>query len=161
MNKREHAIYVRERRSRLKKAIVKLAGGRCRICGYDKCSAALEFHHPGSDKDFGLSYKGLFRSFSSIAEEVSKTVLLCANCHREIHNIPGVECPSPILLSEDDLRRKVHSLETRSPRIEGFHHGTSSGYNLHKCRCTLCKLYHKEAAARYRLKKKTPPEPCS
>jgi hypothetical protein len=61
-------------------------GARCEICGYDRCMEALEFHHLNeSDKDFGLSEKGYARSWKRVEKELEKCVLLCANCHREIH----------------------------------------------------------------------------
>jgi hypothetical protein len=38
-------------------------GGECSICGYNKCVAALEFHHLNpSEKDFTISAKGYTRS---------------------------------------------------------------------------------------------------
>jgi hypothetical protein len=53
---------------------------------------ALEFHHlDGSRKDFGISSKGYTRSWSKIRDELDKCILLCANCHREIH--AGLQLP--------------------------------------------------------------------
>jgi hypothetical protein len=47
---------------------------------------ALEFHHlNAARKDFGISSQGHTRSWSKIREELDKCVLLCANCHREVH----------------------------------------------------------------------------
>jgi len=61
-------------------------GGQCSRCGYDRCGEALEFHHPDpSQKDFGISNRGYTRSWKAIREEIEKYVLLCANCHREVH----------------------------------------------------------------------------
>jgi len=61
-------------------------GAKCEKCGYDKCMEALEFHHLNeSDKNFGLSEKGYARSWKRIEKELKKCVLLCANCHREVH----------------------------------------------------------------------------
>ena len=58
----------------------------CSICGYNKCIAALEFHHLESEeKDFNIS-KGYSYSFKRLVAELSKCILVCANCHREIHN---------------------------------------------------------------------------
>ena len=64
---------------------------QCSKCGYDKCVEALEFHHINSqDKDSELSCY-IKRVFSPalkelIDKEVSKCVVLCANCHREEHS---------------------------------------------------------------------------
>lgn len=56
-----------------------------KYCGYNKCLAALEFHHPNSDKDFGLSQKGITRSWEKVKLELDKCELVCCNCHKEIH----------------------------------------------------------------------------
>lgn len=48
----------------------------------------MEFHHvdPAS-KHFQLDLRSLSnRRWSSVAEEATKCVLLCANCHAELHN---------------------------------------------------------------------------
>lgn len=61
----------------------------CAICGYNKCSAALEFHHVINNKKFPLKLGVIHsRTIKSIFNEVNKCVLLCANCHRELHNPP-------------------------------------------------------------------------
>lgn len=55
------------------------------LCGYDKCNAALVFHHlDRTIKTFGLSTKGVIRSWDSMKHELDKRVLICANCHREV-----------------------------------------------------------------------------
>src|SRR5437762_2381392 len=36
---------VSRRRRRVKRILVEEAGGACRLCGYDRCVAALQFHH--------------------------------------------------------------------------------------------------------------------
>lgn len=59
-------------------------GFKCEICGYDKCIAALEFHHP-YEKDFGISSKGYTRAWEKVKLELDKCILVCSNCHREIH----------------------------------------------------------------------------
>lgn len=76
---------VQRRREKTKELLVEYKGSKCEICGYDKCISALEFHHitPG-EKDFGVS-DGLTRSFEKNKEEADKCILVCANCHREIH----------------------------------------------------------------------------
>jgi len=77
---------VQKRREKIKSLAIEYKGGKCEICGYDKCNGALEFHHLNSDeKDFGISAKGYTRSFESVKRELDKCILVCANCHREIH----------------------------------------------------------------------------
>lgn len=60
----------------------KLSKG-CAICGYNKCVAALEFHHNG-DKEF-LPNASSGRNIESLKEEINKCIVLCSNCHRELH----------------------------------------------------------------------------
>ncbi|HEV2753748.1 MAG TPA: helix-turn-helix domain-containing protein [Solirubrobacteraceae bacterium] len=72
-------------RRRVKKILVEEAGGRCRLCGYDRCSAALQFHHRDpAGKEFHLSHQGVSRSLSRARAEAAKCVLLCATCHAEV-----------------------------------------------------------------------------
>jgi len=42
-------------------------------------------HLDSSEKDFGISSRGYTRSWKRVQEELKKCVLLCANCHREVH----------------------------------------------------------------------------
>jgi transposase len=73
------------RRRKIKRILVEEAGGRCRICGYDRCVSALEFHHlVPAEKSFSLSHRGVARSIEKARAEASKCLLLCANCHAEV-----------------------------------------------------------------------------
>ena len=77
---------VSERRKKLREMAREYKGGKCIMCGYNRYSGALDFHHlDPAKKDFGLSTKGLTRSWEKIKEEIDKCVLVCANCHRELH----------------------------------------------------------------------------
>ena len=77
---------VQRRREKVRLMTVSYKGGRCQVCGYDRCIEALEFHHlDPTQKDFGISHKGYTRSWEKVKEEVDKCILLCANCHREVH----------------------------------------------------------------------------
>lgn len=61
-------------------------GGKCCLCGYSKCLAALEFHHiDKKTKSFGIATMGLGLSYSKVLEEAKKCILVCSNCHAEIH----------------------------------------------------------------------------
>lgn len=78
---------VKQWRKSTKERIIQSMGGKCQICNYDKCDEALELHHINpEEKEFGL---GAIRanpiSWSKIVVELRKCILLCANCHRELH----------------------------------------------------------------------------
>jgi hypothetical protein len=76
---------VAARRRKVKSILVAEAGGRCRMCGYDRCIAALQFHHLDPyGKSFALSDQGVTRGIDKAREEARKCVLLCANCHAEV-----------------------------------------------------------------------------
>lgn len=79
--------YVKVRRLKLKRLAVEYKGEYCQRCGYNKCIGALEFHHlDPSKKDFSISQDGgNARSWSKIKLELDKCIMLCSNCHREVH----------------------------------------------------------------------------
>jgi len=77
---------VHKRRKKIREMAVDYKGSHCELCGYSRCIEALEFHHTDSSgKDFSISEKGYTRSWGKVQEELDKCMLLCANCHRELH----------------------------------------------------------------------------
>ena len=77
---------VSEHRRKRKEILIHVMGGKCALCGYDKCNGALEFHHINpSKKDYQLS-SGSTRSLNRDFVEARKCILVCSNCHREIHS---------------------------------------------------------------------------
>lgn len=73
-----------EWRRRKKIELVEYKGGECEKCGYKKCIDALEFHHKDpNEKDFTISGKSW--SFERLKKEADKCILVCSNCHKEIH----------------------------------------------------------------------------
>ncbi len=68
--------------------LVRAAGGCCTICGYSRNLAALAFHHTDSaEKDFKLDMRSLSnRRLESVIQELDKCILVCHNCHAELHN---------------------------------------------------------------------------
>jgi hypothetical protein len=86
-DRREYMIKaVVKRRKRLREKAIKYKGGKCKICGYNKCWQALDFHHlDETKKTFGISAKGYTRAWEKVKDELDKCIILCANCHRELH----------------------------------------------------------------------------
>jgi len=59
---------------------------KCVRCGYDRCKRALEFHHiDRTEKDFVIAAQTT-ASIERLKREIEKCILVCANCHREIHD---------------------------------------------------------------------------
>jgi 5-methylcytosine-specific restriction endonuclease McrA len=74
-----------EWRKRTKQRLIDYKGGECELCGYKKCNRALQFHHLNPEKkDFSISGKSV--SFEKLKDEVKKCILVCSNCHSEIHD---------------------------------------------------------------------------
>ncbi len=65
--------------------LVEYKGGKCELCGYNKCYKALDFHHKDPlTKDFDISSNSY--SFEKMKKEADKCMLICSNCHRELHH---------------------------------------------------------------------------
>lgn len=65
---------------------IKHFGGCCSLCGYKKNLAALAFHHT-SIKNFSLDMRKLSNSKEeNLFKELKTCILVCHNCHSEIHN---------------------------------------------------------------------------
>jgi len=83
-------LYSRRYLENLKVRAMKYGGGECQKCGYDKCWRALHFHHVDpSKKEFSIfeSRPGFkkVRNWELLKKEIDKCVLLCSNCHTELH----------------------------------------------------------------------------
>jgi hypothetical protein len=76
-----------------KRRLVALLGGACHRCGYRKNFAALEFHHMDpANKSFNLDLRSLSnRTWQAVLDEAAKCILVCSNCHKEIH-YPDMSC---------------------------------------------------------------------
>jgi len=73
------------RRKKYKQFILNKIGGKCQLCGYKKCIRGLVFHHV-KNKRFDLSGRSMCYTLDTILSEVSKCILVCHNCHSEIHD---------------------------------------------------------------------------
>ena len=70
----------------MKHQLIIQRGGKCERCGYNRCEAALQFHHRNPiEKQFMLSIKSGSHSWEEWQKEAEKCDLLCANCHAELH----------------------------------------------------------------------------
>ena len=81
---REHINFIMQYRKQLIKDL-KING--CSICGYNTCDAALDFHHVTSEKNFKLNESNMYNKDSRIVHEFHICMLLCKNCHAEIHDL--------------------------------------------------------------------------
>jgi hypothetical protein len=60
-------------------------GGSCKVCGFNASLKALEFHHLDPfTKDFNISAAKSY-GIEKFNKELEKCILVCANCHRQIH----------------------------------------------------------------------------
>lgn len=120
-------VYLKQKERAIKRKLelIKAKGGECEICGYKKNIAALEFHHlDPNTKSFQLDSRNLSNtSPSKLLEEVDKCILVCANCHRELHNEH---------LNEDNITYLLNEMTSK-------HHALK-----HKNKTTICKRCGKE-----------------
>jgi hypothetical protein len=83
----ENVKSVNKWRNITKQRMIDSFGGKCGICGYDNCPQALEFHHLNPhEKEITLSKMTAGpKKWKTIVNELRKCVMVCSNCHREIH----------------------------------------------------------------------------
>ena len=117
---------VRDSRHKRKLDVLYVMGEKCKICGYSKAITALELHHLNpEEKDFTLG-QCWNKSWDDIHKEIQKCILVCANCHREIHE--G--------LIQDEL--KTSYIKERGEEI------TQKNYDLKHHKICYCKSCGKE-----------------
>ena len=70
-----------------KKKAINYMGGKCIVCGYNKCLAAMDFHHkdPKEKDGYGTGALKAHWTFEKNKIELDKCILVCVRCHREIH----------------------------------------------------------------------------
>jgi hypothetical protein len=76
-----------ERARERKEMFIAEMGGKCKICGYDKNPACFDFHHiDPSIKDHEPRHILKNPNLKKIRDELSKCILLCKNCHADLHH---------------------------------------------------------------------------
>lgn len=79
-----YAAVKRFRHNQKQKAVL-LMGGSCKLCGYNKINRNLVFHHlDPKQKDYAMRDLQN-KSWKLVVKELQKCVLLCHNCHGEVH----------------------------------------------------------------------------
>lgn len=82
----KNKYHVDKRRRGLKQKAIIYKGGKCEICGYKTSFWSLSFHHKDKlSKNFGISTAGHTKAWSTLKKELDLCMLVCANCHGEIH----------------------------------------------------------------------------
>lgn len=105
----------------IKQLFVNYFGGKCQHCGYNKCIQVLGFHHlDPSKKEFIIS-GSYVKPWKLLKEELDKCIMLCSNCHIELHygyislsdiNVVNKELySSEILAYENEMKERRYSLE--------------------------------------------------
>lgn len=145
-------------RRRTKQKMITAMGGCCQICGYDRCQEALEFHHiDPSVKEMGFGKaRANPKAISKLLDELEKCILLCANCHREIH-IGLVDLPETyarldrsLVQSEAELKRKLAANKLAHVKNERYKRPAKIPYTDDEVREMLKEFGgNKSALARY------------
>ena len=97
-----------------KEEMVYVMGDKCQICGYNKCIKALEFHHINpEEKDLNFN-KAESKSWEATKTELQKCILVCANCHREIHdNLKAFSLQSSYNSERaEEITQRIYRLKT-------------------------------------------------
>jgi predicted nucleic acid-binding Zn ribbon protein len=87
-NKNQNYVSQQRRGRERRLLLIQQKGGRCERCDYDRNNAALAFHHVDpATKSFPIDLRSCSNtSWEALVIEAQKCILLCLNCHSEIHN---------------------------------------------------------------------------
>lgn len=80
----------KERAKEYKRILFNERGGKCEICGYNKNIHAIDFHHKDpNEKEFEPAKILRKKTIEEIKIETDKCLMICKNCHAEIHHPDG------------------------------------------------------------------------
>lgn len=72
-------------RARLRQRVDEWKASGCAVCGYSRCIKALDAHHLHSKVALVSKLAAGTSSLRRLNAELDKCIVLCANCHRELH----------------------------------------------------------------------------
>lgn len=131
-------------RRRVKQHAKVYKGGCCIVCGYLRSTRALQFHHlDPTKKDFAISR--CIRSWIRVKVELDKCVLLCSNCHTEVHD--GILDLTPHLHKNptpEEGERLLAQAGIASRNLQGQKTCARCGASIGR-RATHCRPCHKKA----------------
>jgi transcription elongation factor Elf1 len=85
-NAEYHAARVSKNSKYKRQQLIEMFGNKCGRCNRTYHSCVYDFHHVDpSTKEFILSGSSLGKSLETLKAEAAKCIMVCANCHREIH----------------------------------------------------------------------------
>lgn len=117
-----------------KRRMVESMGSSCHVCGYDTCTDALAFHHlepHEKELSFG-AIRANPKSWAKIVEELRKCILVCHNCHSEIH-AGVIEWPEIKSYFNEDFAEYKETLPDTFCKICGNLKGFKSNYCSNSC----------------------------
>lgn len=100
---------VKVQREQRKRLIIDAIGGKCQLCGYAKLDRNLAFHHL-ENKKLHLDSRAFQRSWNNVLPEILKCVLVCHNCHGEIH--AGIIDQSTIATLNKNVKNSLKDFKT-------------------------------------------------
>ena len=94
-NKERHRQSTRDvknkRRKENKIRAINYLGGECERCGLTSpYYSVFDFHHRDPNEKEADPGSLMHRSWETIFKEINKCILLCANCHRIIHEMENI-----------------------------------------------------------------------
>lgn len=122
--------------------------GKCAICGYHKNIQALEMHHINrEEKEFTFANANKYHNWEDISEEMKKCILLCCNCHREIH-YPDKDTNFTLKTSYYKKRDTEIILSMQRKSKEYFCVDCGKKISRNRARCQKCAELHNRKVVR-------------
>lgn len=107
---------VKSWRKATKQRMIDAMGGKCQCCGYNRCAESLDFHHiDPAQKEISLgSIRANPKAWGHIVNELRKCILICRNCHGEIHYM-GRQLPESYTRFDERYADFVNNQDLATP----------------------------------------------